>query len=155
MSLTRPKWHVVLVEPEIPQNTGNIGRTCVAAGAKLWLVKPLGFRLDAARLRRAGLDYWDSLEWEDVDSWDTLTQRLAGHHFWYFSKGAERAYTSASFAAHDVLVFGSETRGLPRTLIAEAGPQALRIPMLPPVRSLNLASSVAIALYEAARQVPD
>jgi tRNA (cytidine/uridine-2'-O-)-methyltransferase len=144
--------HVVLYQPEIPQNTGNIGRTCVAVGAKLWLVRPLGFRLDEAHLRRAGLDYWEHLEWEAVENWTALQQRLTSGPYWYFSKTALRDYTSAAFAPADVLVFGSETQGLPPGILQQAGNRALRIPMRPPVRSLNLASSVAVAVYEALRQ---
>ncbi|MGE0759631.1 MAG: tRNA (cytidine(34)-2'-O)-methyltransferase [Pirellulaceae bacterium] len=150
-----PAWHVVLVHPEIPQNTGNIGRTCVAVGAKLWLVRPLGFRLDESRLRRAGLDYWDHLQWEAVDDWPTLQERLTGHRFWYFTKSADREFTTASFHPQDVLVFGSETQGLPPTLLAGAADRAVRIPLLPPVRSLNLATAVALGLYEARRQYAD
>jgi tRNA (cytidine/uridine-2'-O-)-methyltransferase len=147
-----PQFHVVLVQPEIPQNTGNIGRTCVAVGAKLWLVRPLGFRLDESHLRRAGLDYWDHLDWEAVDSWEKLEERLAAGRFWYFTKTAQRDYTTAGFEPADVLVFGSETQGLPESLLSRAGPRALRIPMRAPVRSLNLANAAAVALYEAQRQ---
>ena len=107
-----PRLHIVLYEPEIPQNTGAIGRTCVAAGAKLWLVRPLGFRVDTKSLRRAGLDYWQHLEWETVDDWEALTERLRGRRWWYFSKTAERVYTDTDFQMGDVFVFGSETQGL-------------------------------------------
>jgi tRNA (cytidine/uridine-2'-O-)-methyltransferase len=148
-----PQFHVVLVQPEIPQNTGNIGRTCVAVGAKLWLVRPLGFRLDESHLRRAGLDYWDHLDWEVVDTWQRLEERLPGDRFWYFTKTAQRDYIAAGFEPADVLVFGSETQGLPDSLRTRAGSWALRIPMRAPVRSLNLANAVAVALYEAQRQV--
>jgi tRNA (cytidine/uridine-2'-O-)-methyltransferase len=149
----QPLLHVVLHQPEIPQNTGNIGRTCVAVGAKLWLVQPFGFRLDESRLRRAGLDYWEHLQWESIDEWATLRERLKNHRFWYFSKSARREYCDAALERGDVLVFGSETQGLPPSLLADAGEQALRIPMRPPVRSLNLASAVAVAIYEAHRQI--
>ena len=145
-----PKLHVVLYQPEIPHNTGNIGRTCVAVGAKLWLVQPLGFRMDNHHLRRAGLDYWEFLTWEIISDWQTLLGHLGGRQFWFFSKSAGREYTTASFRNGDVLVFGSETSGLPRSLL-ENTTQTLRIPMLEPVRSLNLANSVAIAVYEAVR----
>src|SRR5580704_8496160 len=91
-----PALHVVLVAPEIPHNTGSVGRTCVATGAKLWLVRPLGFRLDDYYLRRAGLDYWPHLEWEAVDDWPALAQRLAGRRFWFFSKAAVQNYAEVA-----------------------------------------------------------
>lgn len=148
-----PVLHIVLFEPEIPQNTGNIGRTCVAVDAKLWLVRPLGFRLDERRLRRAGMDYWQHLDWEIVADWDTLQQRLAGRPMWLMTKTGQRSYTTADFARGDVLVFGSESRGLPPSLL-QAGPQrCLRIPMREEARSLNLACSVAVAAYETLRQI--
>jgi tRNA (cytidine/uridine-2'-O-)-methyltransferase len=148
-----PLLHIVLVQPEIPQNAGNIGRTCVAVGAKLWLVRPLGFRMDERHLRRAGLDYWQHLEWEAVDDWAALRQRLPEPEPWLFTKTAEQLYTTATFRPGDVLVFGSETQGLPPSLLQSAANRCLRIPMRPEARSLNLACSVAIAAYEARRQV--
>lgn len=148
-----PQLHVILHQPEIPQNTGNIGRTCVALAAKLWLIRPLGFRIDAKHLRRAGLDYWQYLEWEVVDDWPSLLGRLPNCRMWYFTKWARRSYVSASFARGDALVFGQETAGLPRSLWESAGDQALRIPMRSAVRSLNLANSVALVAYEAVRQI--
>jgi tRNA (cytidine/uridine-2'-O-)-methyltransferase len=148
----QPKLHVVLHQPEIPQNTGNVGRTCLAAGAKLWLVRPLGFRLDETSLRRAGLDYWPHLEWEDVDDWPALLDRLAGRRLWFFSKTASRPYTEVQYEAGDVLVFGGEAEGLPRSLLVDHQDRALRIPIRPPVRSLNLANAVAITVFEALRQ---
>jgi len=145
--------HIVLYEPEIAENTGNIGRTCVALGAKLWLVRPLGFRLDERRRRRAGLDYWEHLDYEVADDWDDLLRRLpATGNMWLFSKTGLRVYTEAVFQADDKLVFGSESRGLPHRLIESAGDHLLRIPMRAPARSLNLSVAVAVAAYEAARQ---
>ena len=148
----QPQLHIVLHQPEIPHNTGNVGRTCVAVGAKLWLVRPLGFRLDDHYLRRAGLDYWNHLEWEVVDDFPTLLRRLGTIGLWYFTKTATRSYTDVRFAEGDALVFGSETQGLPATLLGEHADRALRIPMRPEVRSLNLSNTVAIAAYEALRQ---
>ena len=147
--------HIVLHQPEIPQNTGNIGRTCVALAAKLWLVRPLGFRMDASRLRRAGLDYWQHLQWEAVEEWAAIEERLSPRTMWLFSKTAECSYTEATYGQGDVLVFGSETQGLPRSLLEQQASQAVRIPMRREARSLNLASSVAIAAYEATRQIQD
>jgi tRNA (cytidine/uridine-2'-O-)-methyltransferase len=147
-----PTLHIVLYQPEIPQNTGNIGRTCVAVGAKLWLVRPLGFRLDQRLLLRAGLDYWQHLDWEAVDDWDSACRRLPAREPWLFTKTADRHHTDAVFQAGDVLVFGSETQGLPPSLLQSHAARCLRIPMRPQVRSLNLASAVAVAAYEALRQ---
>lgn len=113
-----PVLHIVLHEPEIPPNAGNVGRTCVAIAAKMWLVRPLGFKLDDYYLRRAGLDYWDELEWEVADSWADLQQRLdaagAGTR-WLFSARATRPYTGVAYQRGDVLVFGAESKGLPAT----------------------------------------
>ena len=147
-----PRLHVVLVQPEIPYNTGSVGRTCVAVAAKLWLVRPLGFRVDDYYLRRAGLDYWDHLEWEVVDDWAQLLEKLPGRTFWLFSKTATRDYCEAAFSPGDVLVFGSESQGLPPSLMEQAGDRLLRIPVRPEVRSLNLSNAVAVAAYEAQRQ---
>jgi tRNA (cytidine/uridine-2'-O-)-methyltransferase len=145
--------HIVLHQPEIPQNTGNIGRTCVAIGAKLWLIRPLGFRLDAKHLRRAGLDYWQYLDWQVVDSWDELRAEIGSWSPWYFSKRADQCYSSVSYQSGDALVFGCETQGLPASLLAECPQRTLRIPIRRQVRSLNLSSAVAVAAYEAMRQL--
>ena len=144
--------HIVLHQPEIPQNTGNISRTCVAIGAKLWLVRPLGFQLDAKHLRRAGLDYWRHLDWELVDCWEDLQTRLEDFRPWLFSKTAGRLYTDVSFQPGDALVFGAETSGLPAELLARNPERCLRIPISPRMRSLNLSNAVAVAAYEAIRQ---
>ncbi|MCA9268154.1 MAG: tRNA (cytidine(34)-2'-O)-methyltransferase [Planctomycetales bacterium] len=150
-----PRFHIVLVQPEIPQNTGNIGRTCVALGAKLWLVRPLGFRLDNHRLERAGMDYWTHLDWEAVDSWAALLAEtpVGAARRWFFTKTAARRYTDAAFRPGDALVFGSESGGLPPSLMADAGDAALQLPMREEARSLNLSSCVAAAAYEALRQM--
>ena len=147
-----PVLHIVLPQPEIPYNTGSVGRTCVAAGAKLWLVRPLGFRVDDYYLRRAGLDYWEHLAWQVVDDWAELQSALDGRRFWLFTKKAERSYLDADFSRGDVLVFGNESAGLPDTLLAEHANSLLRIPTRPEVRSLNLSNAVAVASYEALRQ---
>lgn len=149
---SEPQFHVVLHQPEIPQNTGNIGRTCVAARAKLWLVRPLGFRLDDHHVKRAGLDYWQHLQWEAPAHWEELRSRLTTNRMWFFSKRATRCYTQADFQWGDALVFGSETSGLPSQILDETPEYALRIPTQPEVRSLNLSCSVAIGLFEAIRQ---
>jgi tRNA (cytidine/uridine-2'-O-)-methyltransferase len=148
----QPVLHIVLHQPEIPYNTGSVGRTCVAIGAKLWLVRPLGFRVDDYYLRRAGLDYWEHLAWQVVDNWDELQTFLGGRRFWLFTKKAERSYVDANFSAEDVFVFGSESAGLPDALLAAHADSLLRIPTRPQVRSLNLSNAVAVASYEALRQ---
>ncbi|WP_165251666.1 tRNA (cytidine(34)-2'-O)-methyltransferase [Paludisphaera soli] len=145
--------HLVLAQPEIAANTGAIGRTCVAVGATLWLVRPLGFRLDDRYVRRAGLDYWEHLELRVVDGLDEVAEALGRDRLWWFSTKASRPYTEATFRPGDALVFGPESRGLPARLVAEAGDRALRIPMRPEARSLNLANAAAVGLYEAVRQV--
>jgi len=148
-----PLLHIVLYQPEIAYNTGAVGRTCVALGAKLWLVQPLGFVITDKHLRRAGLDYWEHLEWESVADWSALQQRLAGRRFWFFTKRATTCYTSAGYRRGDVLVFGSESQGLPGSLLEANRDRCLRIPIQAEVRSLNLSVSVAVAAYEARRQI--
>jgi tRNA (cytidine/uridine-2'-O-)-methyltransferase len=147
-----PVLHIVLYQPEIPYNTGSIGRTCVAAGAKLWLVRPLGFRVDDYYLRRAGLDYWEHLEWQVVDNWQELITGLPDCRFWLFTKKAERSYIDVAYRKGDVLVFGSESAGLPDALLASHANVQLRIPTRSAVRSLNLSNAVAVVSYEALRQ---
>ncbi|MCA9117408.1 MAG: tRNA (cytidine(34)-2'-O)-methyltransferase [Planctomycetaceae bacterium] len=147
-----PLLHVVLHQPEIPQNTGNIGRTCVAVGARLWLVRPLGFRVDERHLRRAAMDYWQYLDWEAVEDWPTVEQRLPGRTVWCLTKTATRPVWEATFSPGDVLLFGSESRGLPASIRQQYRPTSLMLPMRPEVRSLNLASTVNTVVYEAVRQ---
>ncbi len=144
--------NIVLYQPEIPQNTGNIGRTCVATGSKLWLVRPLGFRLDESRLRRAGLDYWEHLEFETVSNWAALTEQLPVPRHWYFSRHAKQDFREVQYGANPVLVFGSETKGLPSTICGPGDDRAVRIPTTDAVRSLNVSNAVAVAIYEALRQ---
>jgi tRNA (cytidine/uridine-2'-O-)-methyltransferase len=147
-----PLLHVVLYHPEIPHNTGSVGRTCVAAGAKLWLVRPLGFRLDDYYLRRAGLDYWQNLEWEVADDWSAAVEKLPKRQPWLFTKSAERSYADARFEEGDVLVFGNESHGLPPALLEAHRQRLLRIPIRPQARSLNLSNAVGIVVFEAVRQ---
>jgi tRNA (cytidine/uridine-2'-O-)-methyltransferase len=147
-----PVLHVVLHQPEIPYNTGSVGRTCVAVGAKLWLVRPLGFRVDDYYLRRAGLDYWERLAWQVVDNWAELRAALPDSNYWLFTKKADRSYLGAAYSRGDALVFGSESAGLPDSLLSAHAEALLRIPTRPEVRSLNLSNAVAIASYEALRQ---
>lgn len=150
-----PRLHIVLHEPEIPPNAGNVGRTCVAIAAKMWLVRPLGFQIDDYYLRRAGLDYWDELEWEVTDSWDQLLGRLtesAAGGMWLFSARATQSYTSVAYQPGDVLVFGKESAGLPPAITSQHPRRLLTIPSRPQVRSLNLANCAAIVAYEAIRQ---
>lgn len=149
-----PVLHIVLHQPEIHYNTGNIGRTCVAVGAKLWLVKPIGFNIDEASVRRAGLDYWEMLDLAVVDDWQALAEHLPADNHWYFTKKARRTYTDVTYSRGDVLVFGSESRGLPDDLLA-SHQRCLRIPTRAEVRCLNLSNAVAVACYEAQRQWQD
>ncbi|MYC83713.1 MAG: tRNA (cytidine(34)-2'-O)-methyltransferase [Acidobacteria bacterium] len=146
--------HVVLVKPEIPQNTGNIGRLCVLTRCQLHLVGPLGFSLSDHHLKRAGLDYWPFLEVTRHDSLAELQEQAPGARFYYFSSKAPRLYTEASYRWEDYLVFGCETRGLPRELIRSQPRQSLKIPMWgEKARSLNLSNAVAVVVYEALRQI--
>jgi tRNA (cytidine/uridine-2'-O-)-methyltransferase len=147
-------FNVVLVEPEIPPNTGNVGRLCLATGAHLHLVKPLGFSIDDRTLKRAGLDYWHEV---DVKLWDSLADLQAAQasdaRYFYLTTKSRTPYWSAEFRAGDFLVFGRETKGLPDSLLAAHPERLLTIPMATgQTRSLNLATSVGIVLYEAIRQ---
>lgn len=144
---------IVLVEPEIPQNTGNIARTCVAVGARLHLVEPLGFSIDDRQLKRAGLDYWFDLDltlWPNLET--LLRQAGEGKMIYYATTKGGRVYTEPDFTGDVMLVFGRETRGLPEALLMARPDRCLRIPMLPERRSLNLANSVAVMAYEVLRQ---
>lgn len=144
--------NIVLHEPEIPQNTGNIGRTCVAIGAKLWLIRPLGYKLDDRYLKRAGMDYWQHLDWEAVDTWSDVKRRLPDSTVWYLTKTATRPIWEADYCRGDILLFGSESRGLPGSILNERPQNKLTLPMTDLVRSLNLASTVNTVAYEAVRQ---
>jgi tRNA (cytidine/uridine-2'-O-)-methyltransferase len=144
--------NIVLVEPEIPQNTGNIARTCAATGCRLHLIKPLGFDISEKAVKRAGLDYWDKLDIFVYDNWQDFVSQHPDASMWYASTKAPQCYTQASYGADDYLVFGKETHGLPEPLLAANYDRCVRIPMRPTLRSLNLSNSVAVVVYEALRQ---
>jgi tRNA (cytidine/uridine-2'-O-)-methyltransferase len=145
-------FNIVLVEPEIPQNTGNIVRTCAATGCKLHLVRPLGFEVSDKYLKRAGLDYWHYVDITYYDSFDEVLSRHPEAHFYYFTTKAKKRHTDAQYQEGDFLVFGKETKGLPEELLIQHPDECVRIPMLEELRSLNLSNAVAIATYEALRQ---
>ncbi|MCL2338010.1 MAG: tRNA (uridine(34)/cytosine(34)/5-carboxymethylaminomethyluridine(34)-2'-O)-methyltransferase TrmL [Firmicutes bacterium] len=144
--------HLVLVEPEIPSNTGNVARTCAVTGAHLHLVKPLGFSVDDKHLKRAGLDYWHLLDIHYHDSFDEVLDAYPGQQFYFATTKGGRYYTDFHYGPDDFLVFGRETAGLPAEIRNRFRERCIRIPMLNEARSLNLANSVAIVLYEALRQ---
>ena len=144
--------HIILVEPEIPGNTGNIARLCAATGMELHLVRPLGFSTDEKHLRHAGLDYWHLVRVHYHNSFAEVAAMYFGHAFHYLSTKAPRAYTEVTYGPDDFLVFGKESKGLPETLLQKEWDKAVRIPMITEARSLNLSNSVAIVAYEALRQ---
>lgn len=144
--------NIVLYNPEIPQNTGNISRTCAVTGAALHIIRPTGFEISDRTLKRAGLDYWDKL---DVTYYDSFDEFMSAHNcapMFFFSSHAARSYADVEYPKEVFLVFGRESVGLPRELVEENMDHALRIPMLPTLRCLNLSNSVAIAVYEVLRQ---
>ena len=145
-------FHVVLVQPEIPQNTGNIARTCAATGCTLHLVRPLGFEISDKYLRRAGLDYWHLVNVEVHDSLEAFLAQYPAARLHLFTTKAKRTYTQAQYRAGDFLVFGRETRGLDEEFLVQHPEACVRIPMREEARSLNLSNSVAIAVYEGLRQ---
>ena len=148
-----PPLNIVLVEPEIPQNTGNIARLCAATGSPLHLVGPLGFHITSSHLRRAGLDYWESVTLTRYSGWEEYGRPEGGRR-WFFSTKGRVPYTAVDYQPGDALIFGSETKGLPGELLAANADRVLTIPMqVEHVRSLNLANTVAIVLYEALRQL--
>ena len=147
------KLNIVLVEPEIPQNTGNISRTCAATNSSLFLVRPLGFEITDKHLKRAGLDYWQYLDLHYLDSIDELFEKyFKGDNFHFLSTKGNKLYSEATFKDGDFLIFGKESHGLPEPLLEKYYEYTLRIPMWGDLRSLNLSNSVAITLYEALRQ---
>ena len=146
-------FNIVLIEPEIPQNTGNIARTCAATNCVLHLVKPLGFDIDEKSVRRAGLDYWYLTDIRYYDSIEEVIEKYyTGDNFYFLSTKASKIYSRAAFKDGDFIVFGRETRGLPEPLLERYYDRALRIPMIDEARSLNLSNSVALTLFEALRQ---
>lgn len=144
--------HIVLVSPEIPQNTGNIARTCAATGATLHLIKPLGFSLSDRYLKRAGLDYWHMMDYRVYEDFEHFLREHPGAAMHFATTKAPRSYTEVAYGPDDFLVFGCETKGLPETLLNAVYDKCIRIPMRPGARSLNLSNSVAVVLYEALRQ---
>jgi tRNA (cytidine/uridine-2'-O-)-methyltransferase len=146
--------NVVLYEPEIPPNTGNIIRLCANSATRLHLVGPLGFQLDDARVRRAGLDYHELADVNFYEDWPSYLEQNPHARLWAFSTRGKRRYCETAYRAGDALLFGPETRGLPQSLLDELGPErTLRLPMVANSRSLNLSNSVAVAVYESLRQL--
>ena len=144
--------HIVLHEPEIPANTGNIGRSCVSTGAHLHLIRPLGFSLDEKYLRRAGLYYWKYLNVTVYEDYQDFLAKNPGARIWYATTKARQVYTDAVFSDGDFLMFGKESAGIPEEILVEDPERCIRIPMVKDNRSLNLSNSVAVVLYEALRQ---
>ena len=144
--------NIVLVEPEIPQNTGNIARTCAATGARLHIIEPMGFKIDDKKLKRAGLDYWYLLDITYYKNLDDFFERNVGGNFYYFSTKADKTYSDIEYPDNSYLFFGKETKGLPEKLLYDNHDTTVRIPMIDDARSLNLSNSVAIGVYEVLRQ---
>jgi len=144
--------NIVLYEPEIPENTGNIGRTCVATGTRLHLIEPMGFRLDEKSVKRAGLDYWKDLDVTVYENYPDFLERNPGAVVYMASTKAQHVYSEVRYEADSFLMFGKESAGIPEEILVERREQTVRIPMNPEIRSLNLANSVAVVLYEALRQ---
>ena len=144
--------NIVLVEPEIPQNTGNVARTCAATGARLHIIKPMGFEIDDKKLKRAGLDYWYLLDITYYDNIDDFFEKNTGGNFYYFSTKAKYVYSDIPYPDNSFLFFGKETKGLPEKLLYDNPDTTVRIPMIDDARSLNMSNSVAIGVYEVLRQ---
>ncbi len=144
--------NIVLAEPQIPQNTGNISRTCAVTGARLHLIRPFGFEITDRHLKRAGLDYWDKLDISYYDSLDEFFAQNSGGHFFYFTTKGKHVHSEISYPDNSYLIFGREDKGLPEELLYHNPDACVRIPMRNELRSLNLSNSVAIAVYEALRQ---
>ena len=146
------KLNIVLHQPEIPANTGNIGRTCVATGTRLHLIEPLGFRLNEKEIKRAGMDYWDDLEVIRYVNYQEFLEKNPGAKIYYATTKAQHTYTEVSYEPDCYIMFGKESAGIPEEILVENPETCIRIPMLDSIRSLNLSNSVAIVLYEALRQ---
>jgi tRNA (cytidine/uridine-2'-O-)-methyltransferase len=146
--------NIVLVEPEIPPNTGNVARLCAATKSGLHLIEPFGFKLDDTQLKRAGMDYWQHVKWHRWKNWTAFAQSLnSSSRVWFIESGGSQLYTDIKYAADDYLIFGRETAGLPRQLLEQNRDSWLRIPMFhPDARSLNLSNCAALVLFEALRQ---
>lgn len=144
--------NIILHQPEIPQNTGNIGRTCVATGTKLHLIEPLGFRLDEKAIKRAGMDYWQHLEVYRYVNFEEFLEKNPGAKIWMATTKAKHTYSDVTFGEDDFIMFGKESAGIPEEILVDYEDTCIRIPMLPEIRSLNLSNSVAVVLYEALRQ---
>ena len=144
--------NIVLHEPEIPANTGNIGRTCVATGSTLHLIEPLGFRLNDKEIKRAGMDYWEHLDVRRYDDYRDFCEKNPDAKIWFATTKAKHIYTDVQFGPDDYIMFGKESAGIPEEILVEHEENCIRIPMLPQIRSLNLSNSVSIVLYEALRQ---
>ena len=144
--------NIVLVEPEIPQNTGNIARTCAATGARLHIIEPMGFKIDDKKLKRAGLDYWYLLDITYYKNLDDFFVKNADGNFYFFSTKADKVYSEIEYPDNSFLFFGKETKGLPESLLYNNHDTTVRIPMIDDARSLNLSNSVAIGVYEVLRQ---
>lgn len=144
--------HVVLYEPEIPQNTGNIARTCAATGSSLHLIEPLGFSLEDKYMKRAGLDYWDKLDLHVYKNYEEFVEKNPNAEVYYLSKKAKRVYSDIAYPKDVYLMFGKETKGIPETILKQHEEKCLRMPMRGGLRSLNLSNAVAIAVYEVLRQ---
>jgi len=148
----RAEMHIVLHQPEIPANTGNIGRTCVATGTSLHLIEPLGFQLDEKSIKRAGMDYWEHLDVNRYMNYQEFLEKHPNAKVWMATTKAKKTYTEAKFGPDDFIMFGKESAGIPEEILVENEDTCIRIPMLDEIRSLNLSNSVAIVLYEALRQ---
>ena len=144
--------NIVLHEPEIPENTGNIGRTCVATGSALHLIKPLGFVIDDKHLKRAGLDYWPKLEYYVYENYEDFCEKHPGIRMFYATTKAHQTYSEVNFGPDDYIMFGKESAGIPEEILVDHEDTCIRIPMVGDIRSLNLGNSVAVILYEALRQ---
>lgn len=144
--------HIVLHQPEIPGNTGNIGRTCVATGTPLHLIEPLGFRLDEKSIRRAGMDYWKDLDVRRYMNYADFLEKNPGARIWMATTKARKSYTEVTYGPEDYIMFGRESAGIPEEILVENQESCIRIPMLSAIRSLNLSNSAAVILYEALRQ---